>query len=245
MVNIHRSKPIGPVLDADALTLFERQWTVYQKCIDNDYISHRGAYAALHNLLKQRFGRPFAFLELACGDASQSVVALRGTAVAHYHGVDLASPALERAARNLEALDCSVELEHSDYIEAIEQRPEPADFVWIGLSLHHLLTPKKAELMRAIRRMIGATGMFATYEPTCLDGESRDGYLDRYEAHARDAFTAFTPEEFAALIKHVRDDDYPETMASWHELGRDAGFADTELIYTDDAELFRIIGFSG
>jgi len=245
VVNIHHSEPIGPILDADALSIFERQWSIYQTCIDNDYISHRGAYGALHRLLMERFDRPFAFLELACGDASQSVAALQGTAVAHYHGVDLASPALERAARNLDTLDCDVELEHSDYVDAVEQRPEPADFVWIGLSLHHLLTPKKAELMGAIRRMIGAAGMFAAYEPTCLDGENRAGYLDRYEAHARKAFTAYDAEEFAALIKHVRDDDYPETMASWRTLGGDAGFTDIRELYVDDAALFRIVCFSG
>ena len=55
MVNVHHHGPLGTAIDADALPLFERQWTVYQKCVDNDYLSHKGAYGALHGLLASRF----------------------------------------------------------------------------------------------------------------------------------------------------------------------------------------------
>ncbi len=235
---------MAPVADAEALTLFERQWTIYRRCVDNDYFSTDGAYRALHRLLKQAFARPFTFLDLACGDARNSVAALQGTAVAHYHGVDLAPPALERAAGSLEALACEVELEHGDFIEAIRRRPEPADVVWIGLSLHHLATAGKLELMSAIRRMIGRDGLFLTYEPTCLDGEDRDGYLDRYEAFARREFTALTGDELNLLMDHVRSSDYPETAASWRALGREAGFAKSETVFTGRRKLMRMFRFS-
>ena len=244
MVNIHHNEPMAPVPDGGALALFERQWTIYQAFVDNDYAATVGAYGTLHRLLKQAFGRPFSFLDLACGDARGSVAALEGTAVAHYHGVDLAPPALERAARNLEALDCEVELEHGDFIEAICKRPEPADVVWIGMSLHHLTTAEKLELMRAIRRMISMDGLFLTHEPTCMDGEDRDGYLDRLESVARSQFTALTSEELDAIITHVRAADYPETVASWEKLGRDAGFANTENVFTGARNLMRMFCFS-
>jgi 2-polyprenyl-3-methyl-5-hydroxy-6-metoxy-1,4-benzoquinol methylase len=48
-----------------------------------------------------RLPRPFAFLDIACGDAGQMRTALAGTKVRHYHGIDLAEPALALAAKNL------------------------------------------------------------------------------------------------------------------------------------------------
>ena len=245
MVNIHHNEPMAPVADAEAIALFERQWTLYQKFIDNGYTAAAGAYEVLHRLLVDRFDRPFAFLDLACGNASGPVRALQGTQVAHYHGVDMAPPALERAARNLEALDCEIELEHGDYIEAIRDRPEPADVVWIGLSLHHFEFPGKLELMREVRQMIGATGLFAVYEPTCLDDEDRDGFLDRYEAVARKFFKAMAPDEMDAVVAHVRSSDFPETTADWERLGREAGFAACRHVFTDPHDMFRMFCYSG
>ena len=245
MVNIHHHEPMAAVPDAGALDLFERQWTVYRKFVDGDYGSTKGAYAALHRLILDRIDRPFTFLDLACGDARGSVSALSGTKVAQYHGVDLAPPALEYAAANLDALACDVHLDHADYISAIEQRPEPADIVWIGLSLHHLETDGKRQLMSAIRRMIGHDGLFVTYEPTCINGEDRTGYLDRYEAIARERFDSYDEAELAALMTHVRSSDFPENMDSWRELGHDAGFAQTEHLYSGDPDLLRMFCFSG
>lgn len=245
MVNIHHVEPMAAVPDADALALFQQQWAVYRKFIDHDYGSNAGAYRTLRRIVTEAFPRPFAFLDLACGDATGAVIALKGTAVAHYHGVDLAPPALEMAAKNLEALDCVIELEHGDFITAIMKRPEPADVVWIGLSLHHLEHKGKLRLMRAIREMIGPRGLFLTHEPTCVGGEDRAGFLDRYEAIARQGWTAFTPDELDALITHVRTADYPESMDQWQALGRDAGFARTELVFTGAPDLLRTFCFSG
>jgi len=245
MVNIHHREPMKPVPDAEAVQHFERQWSLYQKFIDNDYGEHRAAYRTLHHVLATTYARPFSILDLACGDAKSMVTALKGTAVAHYHGVDLASPALDLAARNLDALDCDVKLENSDFSDVIRNRPEPADVVWIGLSLHHLRTPEKQALMGDIRSMIGPAGTLIVYEPTCLDGESRDEFLDRYEAVAREKWAAFDSAEIVEIMQHVRSADYPESSASWNVLGRNAGFAKTDLLFANSPDLFRIYRFDG
>ena len=85
MVNIliHQFQPDGAVVDASALEQFQRQWATYQKLVDSDELSHREVGALLHDTLNQSFGRPFAFLDIACGDASQ-MRALSGTKVRHY-----------------------------------------------------------------------------------------------------------------------------------------------------------------
>jgi hypothetical protein len=71
---------------------------------------------------------------IACGDASATIDALKGTRVAHYRGIDLCRPALDLASKTLGILDCPVTLDQCDFVKALHDRPEPADIAWIGLS---------------------------------------------------------------------------------------------------------------
>jgi ubiquinone/menaquinone biosynthesis C-methylase UbiE len=240
MVNIHHHGLTGPVLDEAAMRLFRQQWEVYRKLVDNEYIFHDEAYGVLRRVLVDEVAKPFRFLDLACGDAGAVVRALKGTQVAHYHGVDLAKPALDLARRNLDALGCELELEQGDFVEAMRARPEPADVVWIGLSLHHLATPDKRTLMSEIRGVLGEGGRFLIYEPTMPDGEERQGYLERYDRECRPLWTALTPAEYEAAMAHVRSSDLPETVSSWVALGREAGFSAVQERFKAPTDLFRL-----
>ena len=146
MVNIRQHDVTAPVLDAAAEEQFAQDWQTYaQARRPRLRRSTARSTAILHRVLAA-VPRPFRFLDLACGDARGVVGALRGTAVAHYHGVDLSRPgALAMASVSVEALTCPVELDQRDFIAAMADRPEPADVVWIGLSLHHLATAGQAD----------------------------------------------------------------------------------------------------
>jgi SAM-dependent methyltransferase len=240
MVNILRHAPAAPVLDEQAMQAFRHQWQAYRKLVDCDYLSHQAVGAVLHRVLVEQVHRPFRFLDLACGDASLTVAALRGTPVIHYHGIDLSAPALALARETVEALPCPVELELADYVAAMRQRPEPADVAWIGLSLHHLQTLDKEVLMREVRAAVGPAGLFLIYEPTRHEGESRPAYLDRFERINHAAWTALTPDEWAIIIAHVRSADFPEPQSVWAQLGRDAGFADVRELYTDPSGFYTV-----
>src|SRR5215471_13163797 len=113
-------------LDEAALALFEQQWQLYRKVVDNNLLFHHEAYARLHRILIDEAFESFRFLDIACGDARATVEALRGTRVAHYHGIDLSQPALDLASEALEELTCPVTLERRDFVEALCDRPEPA-----------------------------------------------------------------------------------------------------------------------
>src|SRR5262249_43482807 len=102
-----------------AAALFEQEWLTYRKMVDNNYTFHREAYAELHRALVDEMARPFRFLDIACGDASVTVTALRGTRIAHYRGIDLSQAALDLARGALAELTCPVILERRDYVEAL------------------------------------------------------------------------------------------------------------------------------
>ena len=238
-MNIHipQRSAKGAVADQAALEQFQQQWATYQKLVDEDALAHKEVGKILHFALKA-IPAPFAFVDIACGDAGQMAAALSGTRVKHYHGIDLSEPALELAAKNLAGAPFEIELDHRDFVTALTRRPEPADVAWCGLSIHHLSTEGKLALLKAIH---GSTGKFLMiYEPTLADGESRDQYLERFARVNRPAWTFLTPEEWAQIDHHVTTCDYPETSATWLELGRQAGFSAAREMFCDPTGFYRI-----
>jgi SAM-dependent methyltransferase len=91
--------------------LFQYQWQLYRKFVDNNYFYHREVYGQLHRILVDEVVQPFRFLDIACGDARATVETLRGMRVAHYYGIDLSQAALELASKALKLLGCPVTLD--------------------------------------------------------------------------------------------------------------------------------------
>lgn len=231
-----------PANSAESTSLFVDEWQTYRKMVDNNYLFHREAYATLQRVLLTEMRRPFRFLDIACGDASATVAALRGTTIGAYHGVDISAAALELAGRTLGGLACPVKLEQRDFPDALAEPGLAADVVWIGLSLHHYKAPGKLALMRQIRRVVGDDGIFLIYEDTSRDGEDRASWLRRWDAQEA-GWTAYTPAEWKSVADHVHAADFPEMAADWHTLGRDAGFGRVRELFRSPTELFGLYAF--
>jgi ubiquinone/menaquinone biosynthesis C-methylase UbiE len=230
--------------DAPTQAVFLNEWHIYRKMVDNNYLHHREAYACLQEILTHEVHRPFRFLDIACGDASATLTALSGTKVAEYAGLDLSEAALQIAGTTLSELGVPVRLRQGDFAQLLPQWNEPADVVWIGLSLHHLVSPGKLQVMKDIRRILSNQGKFLIYENTSPDGEDREGWISRYE-HQRTKWIEYTPYESEVMDSHVRASDFPETDTSWHELGRQAGFNRVTERYRSPTDLYRLYAFEG
>jgi len=241
--NAYHYEGTDDVLSQPAFALFRKQWQLYRKLVDNNYLFHREAYARLHQILVDEAVHPFRFLDIACGDAGATAKALRGTRVAHYHGIDLSQPALDLASTALETLACPVRLDQRDFVEAFRDRPEPAHVAWIGLSLHHLRAPAKLALMREIRVVVGDRGLLLIYENASPDGEDRDAWLRRWDRQ-KPSWTALTPEDWDTMAAHVRAADFPETNSRWHSLGHEAGFGEVRELFVAPTDLFRMYCFN-
>ena len=155
-IHIHHFHSKGAIADRAALEQFQQQWATYQKLVDSDALAHQEVGTILHRALAA-LAKPFAFVDIACGDADQMRKALAGTKIRHYHGVDLSEPALELAAKNLAGVPFEVELDHRDFVTALTRRPENADAAWCGLSIHHLATDGKRDLFKAIHGSTAAS----------------------------------------------------------------------------------------
>lgn len=230
----------APVLDEDAVKQFQRQWATYQKLVDTDVLSHKAVSALLRDAVTER-GEPFSILDIACGDAHLMARTLTGTKVARYRGVDLSEAALMLARENLKDASFDVELDHGDFVAALQKAPEPTDVAWCGLSIHHLHTPEKLDLLRAIH---GATaGFLMIYEPTLGDGETRDGYMARYARENSELKAVLSDLEWGQILRHVTDCDFPEAPQTWLSLGRNAGFSRAQELFRDPTGFYRVYKF--
>jgi hypothetical protein len=239
-VHIHQFAPGGAVVDATAMEQFQKQWGAYQTLVDADVLCHKAVGRLLHDALRA-LARPFSFVDIACGDASLAKAALTGTPVTHYHGIDLSEPAIDLAGANLEGMPFPTDLDHEDFVVALEDRPEPADVSWCGLSMHHLDTVDKLELLKAIH---GSTATFLMiYEPARRDGEDRDAFIHRFLDVQRARWSMLTPQQWDAIAHHVATCDLPETASGWLDLGRAAGFSQATQMFVDPTDSLRVFRY--
>jgi SAM-dependent methyltransferase len=223
--------------------LFAKGLATYEKVVSHNYMAHKEVYNLLRELLLAEAPDRFVFLDIACGTANGAAEALTGTDVARYVGIDISQPSLAVARRNLRSLNCPVELRCQDFVEAVNAWSEAVHVVWIGQSLHHLRAPAKKNFMRRVRTLLSPRGLFLTWEPTCLEGEDREGWMERFR-QLRPEWSAITEEEFAAFDSHHRASDYAESAATWMEMGSEAGFGRVEELMIVPNQLARVYRYS-
>ena len=228
--------------DVSSSAIFKKNWQRYRTVMAHNLMYHREIYCELHRVLVEEAPRPFRFLDIACGDASCTVEALEGTDVAAYHGIDLSQPALDLAHGYVENLGCPFKLENRDFVDAVAQWSDAVDVVWIGQSLHHLRLYDKRKLVQKIRSMLSPQGLFLIWEPTRLEGESEDGWYDRFVSN-RPLWSVLSDEDFADIDNHHRTSDHPETAEGWRTLGTDAGFARVDELFRSPNDLARLYSF--
>jgi SAM-dependent methyltransferase len=222
--------------------LFNRQLATYRKVTRANLMYHREVYGLLREALIAEAPAPFRFLDIACGDASASAEILRDLPIAYYYGIDLSALSLDLATQTLRSLPCQFDLRCRDFVEAMADWRDPIDVVWIGMSLHHLQIPQKLRLMTDVHQALQGSGIFLIWEPTCLDGEGRAEWLDRFASN-RPTWAALTNDEFAEMESHMRLADFPEKAETWMTMGHQAGFAHADELYAMPNRFGRVFKF--
>ncbi|TIQ27180.1 MAG: class I SAM-dependent methyltransferase [Mesorhizobium sp.] len=227
---------------AGSQDMFNRELDTYRRVVGANLMYHREVYGLLRGLLIEQAPASFRFLDIACGDAGASAAMLRTMAIGNYVGIDLSEASLRLAAQALDSLPCPVELRCGDFAQAMAKWSEPVDVIWIGMSLHHLPTEAKARLMRDAHRALGGLGLFSIWEPALFEGEDRAAWLARF-SRLRDEWSAVSDEEFAAMERHMLLADFPETVATWLAMGRDAGFSHAEEVFMMPNRMGRVFRY--
>ena len=69
-------QPDAEASNETAAAIFQREWRIYRKMVENNYFFHREAYARLRRVLLKEASRPFQFIRPH--RRSSTFVGLRG-----------------------------------------------------------------------------------------------------------------------------------------------------------------------
>jgi len=227
---------------SDPVHTFFSQWDIYRFCIEHNTLFHREVGAILRREMLAGTV-PFTFLDLACGDADLTAAALRNTAVSSYTGVDFSASAVALAAKKSAELGCPRTLHETDFTDFLRDNKDRFDVIYLGLSLHHLDTATKREMMMHLRRATAPGGTFYLFEPFLHAGENREAYVVRWTAAMDGPYDCFPPAARDALRNHVRESEKPESKDEYLNSARAVGFQDGEVLFTDPDNFYSLFRF--
>lgn len=217
-------------INGDETALFRQAWTLYDTITEMNYMFHQEIYALIANLLAQRHGgRPYAVLDLGCGNARFLAPCFKAAPPSRYDGVDLSAAALEEAREHLAALE-QVTLHHQDMLHATRQVDAAFDVIFTSFAVHHLDSAAKQQLFHASAARLAPGGVFLMVDIVREEDQSRQDYLDEYLATMRTRWTAVRPDHLAEACMHVAAFDFPETFSELARMAAAAGLSQTRLL---------------
>ncbi len=197
----------------------------------------------LKQIISDEMQNPFSFLDLACGDAYYSSRVLNGSKAIKYVGIDISDQALSFAKDNFKGSQISADFIEADFVKFPEFLDSEPDVIWVGFSVHHLDSSQKLEFMKDIREVLAHGGLFMLYEPILIDGEDLKQYYVRFKNTFDKYWKGLDSEESEYLLEHVRETEKPETTQDWIALGKEAGFGNSEKVFSDRTGLYEIFKY--
>lgn len=225
----------GGVSSARSNRLFNEQWQLYQKVLNNNYLGHREVYRILHEFLARYEQKPFKMLDLGCGDASFVAQALMNTTITFYQGIDLSKAALAIARDNMVLIHCQKMFIQGDFFELVpklaKNQQDSFDVVLASFSLHHLTLEQKDYLMSQLLQLLKDNSVFLLIDPMCQEGESREAYLKRYLEWVQQEWSLLTSQEVLMVEDHISANDFPETQKTLRLIAQKHGFLKVDCLY--------------
>ncbi len=231
----------------DVKEFFSKQWKIYQKVLNNNYMGHQEIYSVLHELLVSYFPKPFKMLDLGCGDASFISRALLNTNIVSYHGVDLSIPALEIAKENLDKVQCNTTLTQGNFFQLgsflAPDSQNKVDVILISFALHHQHLEQKSSFIEQLQKFLISGGVLILIDIIRQPEEDRDTYIRRYLDGVQKYWSLINQEEYSMIEEHISSSDFPETQQALQEISQQSGFARFECLYRDPLNTTQLLCF--
>lgn len=207
-------------------------------------MGHDDILPAIQGILEAREATE-RLLDLGCGDAELPSRYLPSTTITEYHGVDLAEHPLALARERLSGLPLDTKLHLADQAQFARSTNERYDVVVLGFALHHNLREEKRRLLASARKLLRSGGDLIVYDTFLPSGIDRDRYLESYLGWVRQDWTQFTLDEYDLIEAHIRGNDFPDTVATHLQLGREVGFTTAKVRLTLPDGFHHLLQFAG
>ena len=218
-----------------APAFFLDTWSVYQKVVEHNYLSHREIGSATALILSKFPKGAYRLLDLGCGDAKTIAPILERHPPRHYTGVDLSGVALEKAGDYLRNLSSEKQLIEADMLGFLCRNRESFDVVIVNFSLHHLQSEGKLALIKGVSCHMNPEGSLIMGDVFRRGEEKLADYLDRYAEDIKLNWDRLDTHEKAYTIEHVRNNDLPETIDAIRNMGLLAGLDPLNILFQSGA----------
>ncbi|MEM1296454.1 MAG: methyltransferase domain-containing protein [Verrucomicrobiota bacterium] len=224
------------------IDIFLEGFELYQKVIRHDYMAHADLHQAVERFFYEHEPAGPRLLDLGCGDAWLSSKFMRHDRFHDFHGVDLSAKALKEAQKRL-AMAKSVSFAVEDLAEFVGGSSLTFDAVFVGYSLHHFATDRKAKFLRMVRDRLDPTSHLLIYDVFCETNESREAYLARYLGWVRKTWLEMNEREHQLIVEHISGSDFPESADDLSAMAERAGLKSLGERWCDASGFHRLLVF--
>jgi 2-polyprenyl-3-methyl-5-hydroxy-6-metoxy-1,4-benzoquinol methylase len=221
-------------LHIDPSQIFIRNWEIYQKVIENNYMKHKELGETAQKYL-QNFSHhtPIQLLDIGCGDAYQISEQLKLLHFVSYKGYDLSDQAIQFAEKHFLAFKNKAAFQIGRMEELIKEENSNYTVIYSSFAIHHLTDDKKAEIIKDCYDKLEERGLFILIDIKRQPAQSADDYKASYAKWINDDWHSLDKDEKDAIIDHLTKCDIPVETKTYIEYGLEAGFSLLEEVNVD------------
>lgn len=209
----------------DPTQIFIRNWEIYQKIIQANYMKHKelGQYVQDY-LTIFATDKPIHLLDMGCGDAQQIATQLINFNIISYTGYDLSEQAISFAKKNTEKLNTQVSIHTGRMEELIKQDSKTYNILYSSFAIHHLTDQLKKDFISDCFTRLENDGLFILIDIKRQPGQSTEEYKKSYTNWILNEWPVLNTEEKTAIIDHLNTCDIPVETSTYINFANEAGF---------------------
>ncbi len=209
----------------DPTQIFIRNWEIYQKIIQVNYMKHKELGQHVQDSLTIfATGRPIHVLDMGCGDAQQIANQLQSFDIISYTGYDLSEQAIAFAKKNTEKLNTQVSFHRGKMEELIKQDSKTYNILYSSFAIHHLTDQLKKDFISDCFMRLENEGLFILIDIKRQPGQTTAEYKKSYSNWILNEWSALNNDEKTAIIDHLNTCDIPVETTTYITYGIEAGF---------------------
>jgi SAM-dependent methyltransferase len=222
-----------------SVILFNKNWQLYKKVIDANYMHHALFQRLIGEALRQMGERgPLRFLDLGCGDASQLIDHLQELDVDTYVGYDLSNTALALAKENLTFMAGKTRFVDGRMEELLAEDENMYDIIHTSFAVHHLDDDMKAAMIRMASERLAPGGLLIYVDVFRQDDIGRAEYIEEYCGHMDVHWSLLSGDEKQSIRDHVTQFDFPSTVGLILAHARSSGLENMTIHTNDETHYF-------